>query len=111
MANNDSFDLMHGTLEENDVCQNYIEKIMSKIFENRQKWPIFFFKFVIFVINHPISMGNVDFKKLFDIDLHFCDYLGSGLYSKIHPKMTCPYTYTGTQQALKGLTLININID
>ncbi len=27
MTNNDSFDLMHGTLEENVVCQNYVEYI------------------------------------------------------------------------------------
>ncbi len=48
---------------------------MSKIFENWQKWPIFG-KIRIFAINHPVSMCNVDLKKLFDIDLRFCDYLG-----------------------------------
>ena len=63
-----------------------------------------------FVINHPVSMDNVDLKKLFDIDLRFLllswlifekfkteNTLGRGLNSKIHPKMTCPYMYTGTQ--------------
>ncbi len=48
---------------------------MSKIFENQQKLPIFG-KIRIFVINHPVSMGNVELKKLFDIDLRFCIYLG-----------------------------------
>ncbi len=48
---------------------------MSKIFENWQKWSIVG-KIRIFVINHPVSVGNVDLKKLFDIDLRFCDYLG-----------------------------------
>ncbi len=33
-------------------------------------------KLGFFVINHPVSMGNVDLKKFFDIDLPFCDYLG-----------------------------------
>ncbi len=30
MANNDSFNLMHGTLEENAVCPNYNENICKK---------------------------------------------------------------------------------
>ncbi len=48
---------------------------MAEIFGNWQKWPIFG-KIRIFVINLPVSMGNVDLKEFFDIDLRFCDYLG-----------------------------------
>ena len=81
MTYNNTVDLMHGTLEENAICQNYIENVTSrhnicqkslKIGKNGQ----FFGKIRIFVINHPVSMGNVGLKRLLDIDLRLCDYLG-----------------------------------
>ena len=77
MANNGNFDLKHGILEENALCQNYIENIAYvKNIWNFAKMADFLGKIRIFVINLPISMGNVDLKKLFDIDLRFCNYLG-----------------------------------
>ncbi len=73
MANNDNFDLMHGTLEENPVCQNYIETDVKNLWKPAKMAD--FWNFLgIFVLNHPVSMGNVHLKKLFD--LRFCDYLG-----------------------------------
>ncbi len=77
MANNDNFDLKHGALEENAVCQKYIENITyAKTLWKLAKMPDFFGEIRIFVINLPVSMGNVDLKKLFDVDLRFCEYLG-----------------------------------
>ena len=73
MANNDSFDLMQGKCRLSRLYRKHnICKKSFKIGKNGQ----FLGKIRIFVINHLVSMGNVDFKKLFDIDLCFCDYLG-----------------------------------
>ncbi len=59
-------------MEENAVCQNYIENIAYV----KNRWKLakmanFLGKIKIFVIDLPVSMGNVDLEKLFDIDFRF----------------------------------------
>ncbi len=61
MANNDNFDLKHGTLEENAACQNYIENITYvKILLKLVKMADFLKKKIdrIFVINLPASLKS-----------------------------------------------------